>query len=381
MPFTGKATYSAGATLPELAEDVSDLVAIVSAHETPLLDALGDAGRVARSTVHEWVEDALYPNALAVATAVSATVFTFEHVDRLRVGDQLLAPDGGERMLVAAINPANGQVTMTRAYGGSATSAVGSGSSLVVLGNAALEGEDAAAARFTSRARRSNVTQIFSATCEVSGSEQAVRQLGVGDEMDHQKTQRLRELLRDLENSVINGFAPPADAQGSATVRRTMRGLCSFLSAGAMPANFGPLPDGDALTEPILNAALRALWQRGGGASIDTIVVNGREKRRINEFVAAGRRFLNSTDSFRDAVSVYESDFGICRVLLSRYVPTGTVLLLDSAQVDVLPLAGRSFQYRPLAVTGDRVAGQMIGEYTLEVRNAAGMGAITGLTA
>ena len=30
MSFTGKATYSAGASLPELAEDVSDVVGIVS---------------------------------------------------------------------------------------------------------------------------------------------------------------------------------------------------------------------------------------------------------------------------------------------------------------------------------------------------------------
>jgi len=41
MSFTGKATYSAGATLPEIAEDVADLVAVNSPHETPLLDALG----------------------------------------------------------------------------------------------------------------------------------------------------------------------------------------------------------------------------------------------------------------------------------------------------------------------------------------------------
>ena len=30
MPFTGKATYSAGATLPELAEDVADIIGITA---------------------------------------------------------------------------------------------------------------------------------------------------------------------------------------------------------------------------------------------------------------------------------------------------------------------------------------------------------------
>ena len=59
MPFTGKATYAAGADLPEIMEDVSDLISIVSPYETPLLDHLGDPARAALSTIHEWVEDAL----------------------------------------------------------------------------------------------------------------------------------------------------------------------------------------------------------------------------------------------------------------------------------------------------------------------------------
>ena len=61
MPFTGKASYSAGAILPELAEDVADIIGIVSPYETPLLDHLGDPQRAATSTIHEWIEDALLP--------------------------------------------------------------------------------------------------------------------------------------------------------------------------------------------------------------------------------------------------------------------------------------------------------------------------------
>jgi hypothetical protein len=57
------------------------------------------------------------------------------------------------------------------------------------------------------------------------------------------------------------------------------------------------------------------------------------------------------------------------------------VLLLDGSRVDVVPLAGRSFQYKPLGVTGDRQSGQVIGEYTLEFRNEAAHGVISGLTA
>ena len=73
--------------------------------------------------------------------------------------------------------------------------------------------------------------------------------------------------------------------------------------------------------------------------------------------------------------------FCLTEVVLSRYVPSGTVLLLDSSRLSVLPLAGRSFQYTPLARTGDAETGQMIGEYTLECRNETAHGVIRGFTA
>jgi len=60
-------------------------------------------------------------------------------------------------------------------------------------------------------------------------------------------------------------------------------------------------------------------------------------------------------------------------------MPANTVLLLDSTRVNVLPLAGRSFQYKPLASTGDYESGEVLGEYTLEFRNESAHGVITGL--
>ncbi len=59
MAFTGRATYSETAMSTEIAEDVSDLISLVSPYETPLLDHIGDAPRPAGSTYHEWLEDTL----------------------------------------------------------------------------------------------------------------------------------------------------------------------------------------------------------------------------------------------------------------------------------------------------------------------------------
>ena len=79
-------------------------------------------------------------------------------------------------------------------------------------------------------------------------------------------------------------------------------------------------------------------------------------------------------------ISTYESDFGVCRVILSRWVPSDSILLLDSSRISVMPLQGRSFAFKPLAQTGDATAGQVVGEYTLEFKNENAHGIIRGLT-
>jgi hypothetical protein len=212
----------------------------------------------------------------------------------------------------------------------------------------------------------------------------AVTTHGIDDEMDHQKQNRLRELLRDLENTVINGAAPSTNPQGSTTVRRSLNGIVRTIASNqfvpgvnGFPAGGGP---GQDLNESVLNAALRSIWDQSSGR-VDTIVVNGSQKRRINQFITTAQRHFTPDDRrLSEIVSVYESDFGTCRVILSRWVPNDTVLLLDSSRISVMPLAGRAFQFRPLAKTGDATAGQLVGEYTLEMRNESAHGLVRGLT-
>jgi hypothetical protein len=273
---------------------------------------------------------------------------------------------------------------VVRGYGATTKFALTDDLALTILGNAALEGDDAPAARSTTRSRKQNYTQIFTAAVNISGSMQAARHHAVADEVDYQKQERMREMLRDLENCVINGVAPVATPQGSSTVRRTMNGIIPSLTENVFTPGDGPIPAGggvgsDELTEGVLNAALRTIWEQSQ-ARVDTIVVSGAQKRRINGFATAQRSMASGDTAFRDLVSVYESDFGVCRVVLSRWAPPGSVLLLDSSRLAVMPLRGRSFHYKPLAATGDSIAGQLIGEYTLEIRNQNAHGVINGLS-
>ncbi len=387
MPFTGKPTYAAGSDLPELMEDVSDVIGIVSPWETPLLDYLGDAKRPAASTVHEWIEDSLLPNTDTLnqttfsPDAQNATALTVTTGARFRVGDIVRPDQSSEVIFVSSIS--GNVLTVIRGYGNTTKATLANGRKLFILANTTLEGADADAARFTSRVRKQNYTQIFASTVEVSGSMQAVRAHGVQDELDYQKQERLRELLRDLENCVINGAAPATNAQGGSTVRRSMNGIVKQLTTNVFTPGAGGFPSGGGsgtdLNEAVLNAALRLSWEQSSG-QIDTIVVNGFQKRRINSFISTQRAYQPEDANFRDMVSVYESDFGVCRVILSRWMPADSMLLLDSSRVDVLPLRGRSFAYKPMGVTGDSVHGQVIGEYTAEFRNENAHAIVKGLS-
>lgn len=388
MTFTGKATYSAGATLPELVEDVGDIIGIVSPFETPLLAHLGDARRPAMSTLHEWIEDSLLPNSDQLNQSVflpdpeTATNLTVDSGTRFRVGD-LVRPEGWQEVMLVT-NVVGNQLTVTRAYGGTPNATLADDMKLHIIGNAALEGAGAPAARFTSRARKQNWTQIFTASVSVSGTMQAVRAHGVADEADYQKQERLRELLRDLENTVINGVAPETNQQGGSNIRRSMSGIDALLDTNRFSPGVNGFPDGggasgDGLTEEIVNAALRAVWEQSSGA-VDTILMNGNQKRAFNQLVDGQRQFGPDDDRYRSLVNFYESDFGVCKVVVSRWVPSDAIYLLDSSRLAVMPLQGRSFHYKPLSAAGDSVEGLVLGEYTLELKNEAAHGVVRGLS-
>ncbi|NUQ35053.1 MAG: DUF5309 family protein [Planctomycetaceae bacterium] len=368
MSFTGKATYSGGTTLPEIADDVSDLIGLISPFETPLLDAIGDARNFARSTRHEWLEDRLNPNSSAINNgagySASDTVFTVDDGSVFRIGD-LIRPNGSDEVMQATASTMT-TVTVTRGYGGTTAAALADNQELTVIGHAALEGEDAAAAVAQIRVRKENFTQIFTETVSISGSLDAVTLHGVDREFDYQTINRLRELMRQLEQSVICGVKATSNPEGSASVRRTMGGLLSYISgANAVVDDAG----GAALTEDILNATIRAAWEKGGRPN--AIVCNGFQKRKISGFVSSGTQFVPGETRLRSLIDVYESDFGVQRVILSRWVPADKLLILDLDKVQVMPLAGRSFSTKPLATTGDFRKAQVIGEYTLEVHNAS----------
>jgi hypothetical protein len=293
------------------------------------------------------------------------------------VGDQIQVEGSEELMLVTGV--ATNTLTVVRGYAGTTPENLADNKAINILGNAALEGADKPGARFTNRTRCGNYTQIFTATVEVSGTDMAASQLGLADEMDYQKQERLREMIRDLENTVLNGGRPASNPEGSDAVRRSMRGIVQHLATNVFHTGDAGFPSGTDLDEAKINYVLRKIWENSS-SNVDLIVVGGFQKRKINAFCADSRSYGANDTTFTDMVSIYESDFGICRIVTTRWMPQDAALLLDSSRINVLPLAGRSFHFKPLASAGDYECGELIGEYTVELKNEAAHGLIRDLS-
>jgi hypothetical protein len=158
-----------------------------------------------------------------------------------------------------------------------------------------------------------------------------------------------------------------------------MKGIIQHLSANVFHTGDSGFPSGNDLDEAKINYVLRKIWETSNG-NVDLIVVGGFQKRKINAFTASSRSYAAGDTTFTDMINIYESDFGICRIVTTRWVPQDAVLFLDSSRIGVLALAGRSFHFKPLASSGDYECGELIGEYTLELKNDAAHGLIRDLS-
>lgn len=378
--FSGRALYDSG-VFTGMAEDVSDIVTMLSPFETPVLMELGDAERPAYNTYHEWLEDSLNPNtfyndatSVAATTASNtialSTTYSSGEGRHLMVGSILRNPVSDEYLQVTGI--VGDTLTVSRGFAGSTVAAIAGNVGLQLISEAAQEGSDVLDDISRSRTRSFNVCQIFKKDIIVSGTVQSVRHIGIDSETDHQIQQRTRENLRDLEKAIIlSRINTPAGTNyvGSTTLTRTMKGLRQWVPT----ANTTTV---SAINNAALTSVMQLAWDQGG-SDIDLLICGKTVKKNVdmlNESSTYSRVVTDQMDSFhRRIITEYEGTFGRLRVLMSRWMPDSEGIVVARNRVKVVPLSSRSFAYEPVAKTGDATKGMIIGEYTLEVRNPEGM--------
>lgn len=254
--------------------------------------------------------------------------------------------------------------------------------------NAAAEGASAAAASGATTTRIGNRTQIFTKEIEVSRTQMSVSTAGRASEWEYQMKKRMRELATDIESQLVRSSALGAGDTTADTARQLegwgmsapTNATAGFLSANVETALTTASDTGTRknLTETIFNNLLQTIWDTGGNP--DAVHVHGYNKRVISSFSANATRTASvdfGDTRLQAAVDVYQSDFGIVKILLNRYVAVTNVAIIETQHWKVAELDPLVFDR--LAKTGDRELGQFVTEITLAAYAPTSSGKIIGL--
>ncbi len=375
MSFSGKAVYDVN-VFTNIVEDVSDLVSMISPSETTLLDRLGDPFEAANNVLHQWEEEDLAPSTLVTSASVNNTtgdVYIPVHVGGTGAGKWIMPGSvlrdktTGEYLQVTACT-AN-TITVTRAFGSTTVATIVAGSNLTVIAPAALEGADVSVDISRPRSRLTNYVQIFKKDVIISDTARSVTYHGREDEYQRQKRNRVKEALIELEKAVILGKLS-GNTLGSVSAYRTMKGLWDFISTNSNSI-------GATITTSQLDNAIVAAWGYGAN-DLDLIVADSNYQRIIDGWNTSRMQVQNTDNLFLNKVTWYESTFGRLPVLVNRWMPTNSLMVLSTNRIKVVPLQGQSFHFEEVARTGAATKGMIYGEYSLEVRNEAGLAKVYG---
>lgn len=260
--------------------------------------------------------------------------------------------------------------------------------------NAQLEGDDASFSTPGATTRVGNYTQISRKTLILSETLDAVDKAGRRSELAYQLAKRGAELKRDMETIFLRAQAGVAGGTGTA---RTLAPLNAWVktnvdyhtTTGGNPSYTSGVPsaartDGTqrAFTETILKNVIEDVWTSGGSPKV--LMVGPYNKTVVSGFSGiATRNFdLSNVDPQPTAIiaaaDVYVSDFGTLRVVPNRFQRERDAWVLDwdMCEVDYL----RPMSQKKLAKTGDAEKRMMIVEYTLKVKQEAGIGLAADLT-
>ena len=247
----------------------------------------------------------------------------------------------------------------------------GEGTSTIV------EGASQSFAAPTAPSRRSNITQIVARQYAVSSTERWVQGAGVDD----MYTYAMQKALMELGNVMEHVYLRSSIASGNASVARRMAGAFNFVTTNATA-----VATGTSLTESFFNGMGENCYAQGGRPN--EVYVGARLKRQISSFTGGATKNVASEDKrLTLSTDVYESDFGLMKVILSRDVASAQttigndILMIDSRKFRMaIGEAARVLPKEEVAQSIHGTQGVVRHEGTLEVLGEAHCAKATGLS-
>lgn len=350
-------------------EDLSDVLSGMLLSDATFLSRIGISG-VATNVKHEWLESSLNANSVtddetggldAAGTNVDLAVTTGQGV-RVRIGSLLKDTARGKTEVLQVTAISTDTLTVTRGYGDTSPEIHAEGSQWDIIAEPKQSGADVSDDTSTTRVRKDNYCQIFEKGVKINGDTQAVNKAGVPDELARQTMERMLELTVRLDKSVLEGekLGPASDS-----ALRTMGGLTWFLSQSG--ANYNATAE--EISPDVINELYLSAYDDGGNPTV--LLCNQKQLAKISNFDADKVRITVSEGLRGGAATRFLTDQGAeLEIVKDRWFRNDSIALLDMSRISVMPLQGRAFGMKDIGVTGDSFKRQVLGDYTMEVRNA-----------
>lgn len=354
---------------------ITDTIARIDPSDAPMIEALGGLDGASSkfdfvnepSTKVEWLEDTLISLTGALNGSITSTATTITMADGDNFQEGHIIEIDSERMWVSDVNNATEVVTVTRAYEGSSASHADS-ATVTIVGMARLEGDDSDDIAFTDRTVGSNYTQIFHQEVKVTRSQRQIAQYGISDEMAYQGDKVIPSLMRLLEKHFYTATTSKA---GSATTPRQMGGYQAFVTDNKL--------SGASLAQSQFENAVKASYSDGGsgpwiaGCHPDNL-------QKVKNFYDSSN-FLRVDRTEGTVGMVIErvlTPYGSVDLLLDRWAKAAQIPLIDPDHAGFLTYY--PFTQEMLAKDGDYDKSEVVGEFTLCVRQDKAHAMLTAVT-
>lgn len=351
-------------------EDIVDEFFLLNPYQIPLLSRLG-FGEVATDTTVKWFEDKMIPydGKATVDAAADATTITVADTEAFRPY-QIIKTKANELVRVISVDNAAKTLTVERGHASTTPAAITANDELEVLFTEGEEGRDAREARTNKRIPKSNVTQIFDDSVEITGTAESVSVYGIKtDRYEHEKQLRLVEKALELEKALINGVFYEEENF------RMMRGVRDFIQTQVTLAAGAPL------TLDMINDLAQNIYNVGGfkNGGHYALWVSAKQQRALTKLDENKIILQRADDTRGNKVKTIVTDFGEFDVVLNPNLRSDEILLLDDNRLKVRPLKDRNWFHKYLGDQGDYKKGMIVGEFTLQFEQEAAHGRIEGL--
>lgn len=380
--------------------DISDLLLASLVTENNLIGSLA-VGEEFGDTSLTWLEDSLNaqtfldntPGGLGTGT-VTLVTSTLADAGVCEVGciivDETIGNfTTGEQMQVTAISGQN--LTISRGYGGTTAVTHANGDVYRVIERPTYENSDLGRDLTKARIVKTNIIERFERNINIS--QEAILRAkynyapGVPNELKYQFEQRVRELLREMNNTAIYSRQSASGITGDYA---TLGGLVQWLIGGTGSLNTTATPfnaNGSTLSDVILNTQNRTIinngalpdWVFGGTLMADNLSKLYNDRIRIvQDDTTRGFKVKEFDTTLQNTLrimwdrQIYDNT-GTTPTPSGSTAPStagnGLMFLLDSGRIRIRPFLESLFFTLQAPSFRDGDACRMLSKWTMEIRN------------